>query len=311
MANPIKFDDDKASQKQFENARKQLLAGKPAEARALLEPLAAKFPDEGTVMIALATVYLAQGDAQRTLGLVEPRLKTTPNWPNARRLQANALRELGQWQHALEAARQWSERDPESLAVQASALEALGRAAEAKPLLAKALKADSDLLETDWVAALSNKLGPVEKLPLPAALEQAYGVTLPERYARFLADGDYAKHPKVVFSGFYRGEYALDFTSELLTDVVELGQNAGITDMDDVPWSTDYAGYLPIAVLSHPDVVEPKIFLVLEAKGAGPVLLFAQEGWELFPLADSFEAFLAGLPAVTTGRPFTPGEADD
>ena len=144
------------------------------------------------------------------------------------------------------------------------------------------------------------------------AMETAYDVTLPARYKKFLEGGEHERYPAVKLSGYIRGPYDLNFLDELLADVAELGINAGISDMDDVPWSTDYAAYVPLASLSHEDVDEPKMFLVLDVETKGnPVLLFDQEGWVLFPLAKTFEAFLKALPAATTAikESFNPGRA--
>jgi hypothetical protein len=141
-------------------------------------------------------------------------------------------------------------------------------------------------------------------------IESAYGVTLPERYRRFLESGEYRRYPRIELAGYIRGPYDMDFVDDLLADVAELGQNAGIYDMDDVPWSEDYAGYVPLASLSHPEVDEPKVFLVHQVKGdQHRVLLFDYEGWRLYPLADSFESFLANLPRATNdiATAFRPG----
>ena len=148
----------------------------------------------------------------------------------------------------------------------------------------------------------------------PAALldriESAYRVRLPDRYRRFLENGEYRRYPRIELAGYIRGPYDLDFVDVLLPDVSELGQNAGIYDMDDVPWSDDYAGYVPLASLSHPEVDEPKVFLVHQVAGdSHRVLLFDYEGWRLYPLADSFESFLANLPRATNdiSTAFRPG----
>jgi hypothetical protein len=104
----------------------------------------------------------------------------------------------------------------------------------------------------------------------------------------------------------------MDFVDELLADVAELGQSAGIYDMDDVPWNDDYQGFVPLASLSHPEVDEPKVFLVQQVGGdSHRVLLFDYEGWKLYPLADSFDGFLANLPRATNdiSTSFRPGES--
>lgn len=149
---------------------------------------------------------------------------------------------------------------------------------------------------------------------LLASVESAYGVKLPKRYRSFLESGENEKHPRITLSGYFTGPYDLDFTDDLLADVAELGMNAGIDDMDDVPWSDDYSAYVPLASLSHPEVDEPKMFLVLDAETEGnPVLLFHQEGWKLYPIAKSFGAFLKDLPNAKTDitKSFRGGEEDE
>jgi hypothetical protein len=145
---------------------------------------------------------------------------------------------------------------------------------------------------------------------LVTRLEEAYGVSMPERYRRFLSEGEHERYRRIELSGYIRGPYDLDFTDRLLTDVTELGENAGIHDMGDVPWNDDYAGYVPLASMSHPDLDEPKLFLVHDvARPAHRVFLFDYDGWRLYPLADSFDAFLANLPKATNdiSTAFRPG----
>lgn len=126
-------------------------------------------------------------------------------------------------------------------------------------------------------------------------LEKAYDVELPERYKKFLENKEFEKHKRVQFSGYISGPYDLDFTDELLTDVKELGMNAGIDDMDDVPWEEDFAEWVPIASFFHEDVQEPKMFLALNTANEA-VSIFHQDGWTLCPVAKSFDAFVKGLP---------------
>ena len=143
-------------------------------------------------------------------------------------------------------------------------------------------------------------------------IESAYNVSLPERYRRFLLDGEYQRYPRIELNGYIRGPYQMDFLDDLLPDVAELGQNAGIYDMDDVPWNDDYQGFVPLASLSHPEVDEPKVFLVHQVAGdQHRVLLFDYEGWKLYPLADSFDNFLANLPRATNdiSTSLRPGDA--
>lgn len=142
-------------------------------------------------------------------------------------------------------------------------------------------------------------------------IEAAYGVSLPERYRRFLLAGEFRAYPRVELAGYIRGPYDMNFVDPLLPDVAELGMNAGIHDMDDVPWRDDYAGFVPLASLSHPDVDEPKVFLVQQVAGEeNRVLLFDYEGWRLYPLADSLDQFLANLPSASNdiATAFRPGE---
>lgn len=129
-------------------------------------------------------------------------------------------------------------------------------------------------------------------------MEKTYSAKLPAIYKSFLLEKRYEKYPKVEMTGFIRGPYFLDFTDPDLANTKELGWNSGIQDMDDCNWLEDYVGYVPLASMSHPKLKEgSKGFLVLNvAKEHAPVLLFDYEGWMLYPLADSFKDFLAGLP---------------
>jgi hypothetical protein len=144
-----------------------------------------------------------------------------------------------------------------------------------------------------------------------AIMESAYGIKLPAMYNDFLLNEKFEDYPKIEFKGHISGEYLLDFTDELLNDAVELGENAGIYDMPDVDWEARYSNYIPLASISHPEIDEPKGFLVMDIKSKdNPVLLFDEEGWRLYPLADSFEAFLKNLPVAKTDikKAFVPRE---
>ena len=74
--------------------------------------------------------------------------------------------------------------------------------------------------------------------------------------------------------------------------------NAGIDDMDDVPWTDDFASWIPIASMSHPDVVEPKMFLALDTE-SGAVSIFHQDGWKMCRVSKSFDSFVKELPEAT------------
>lgn len=134
------------------------------------------------------------------------------------------------------------------------------------------------------------------------AMESAYSTTLPEKYKNFLNNREYIKYPEIKFQGYIRGSYDLDFMNLYLADVNELGIMCGISDMDDVPWKEDYSNFIPLAALSHSEIDEPQMFLVLDVKQEGnPVLLFDQKSnWALFMLANSFESFLENLPEGKT-----------
>jgi hypothetical protein len=143
-------------------------------------------------------------------------------------------------------------------------------------------------------------------------LEKAYELELPERYRKFIESGEYTKHKHIELAGYIRGSYNLDFTDDLLVDVHELGTNAGIDDMDDVPWEDDFARWVPIASLSHEKVPEPKMFLVLDAESEA-VALFHYDGWKICPLNDNFDQFVKELPAATSvlGAAVTADDDDD
>lgn len=130
-------------------------------------------------------------------------------------------------------------------------------------------------------------------------LEKAYGVEVPERYRKFIESSEFSKHKCIELSGFIRGPYALDFTDDLLCDVAKLGTKAGIDDMDDVPWSDDFASWIPIASLSHDTVPEPKMFLALNVDSEA-VALFHHDGWKLCAVNDNFDEFVKGLPNATS-----------
>jgi Flp pilus assembly protein TadD len=144
------------------------------------------------------------------------------------------------------------------------------------------------------------------------ALRKRHGARLPDRYQRFLESSEYSRYPEVVFEGFIRGPYHLDFDSEDLADPTELALGHGIDDADDIDWTGDYSNYLPLAGLHHPEATEPKMFLMFDVRGKHPVVLFDHEGWTLYPLAESLDRFLAELPkaVVDVSRGFRPDEED-
>jgi hypothetical protein len=146
------------------------------------------------------------------------------------------------------------------------------------------------------------------------SLESSYSVELPERYKKFLLDEEYKKYSNVKLTGYVQGPYELDFVNSSLLSLEEIGEYAGIYDIDDIPWDEDYADYVPLALLSHPDVDESKCFFVIDVvKKDSPVLLFDYEGWTLYPVSDSFDGFLEKLPEAHNdiSRSFTPGDGDE
>lgn len=129
-------------------------------------------------------------------------------------------------------------------------------------------------------------------------LERAYKTTLAKPYADFIRELKFEKYRRMELSGYIRGPYFLNFIDEALQNVTDLGMESGITDIDDCNWKEDYADYMPLASLSHPELNEgSKCFLVMNIRDSkNPVLLFDYQGWKLYPIAESFENFLRDLP---------------
>jgi hypothetical protein len=134
------------------------------------------------------------------------------------------------------------------------------------------------------------------------SMEENYNVALPQSYKDFLLSGEYKSHPVIELSGYIRGTYNLNFVLPELASIDEFAEEyALVQGFDDANWSGDFKDYIALAHMSHPDVDEPQIFLVLDVKTANsPVFLFDGGSFKLFPLSDSLKAFLSDLPDATT-----------
>lgn len=129
-------------------------------------------------------------------------------------------------------------------------------------------------------------------------MAQSYKITLPQRYIQFITDREYEKceESQGVFTGFISGLYHLHFMDELLTDAVKLGIAQGIKEMKEI-WSKEFHIYIPLAYFDHPEVPEPKGFLVWDStEEMMPVLLFDFEGPRVYSIADSLDEFIKNFP---------------
>ena len=127
-----------------------------------------------------------------------------------------------------------------------------------------------------------------------------YKITFPEKYIQFIRDKEYEQYQEnqAVFSGFIAGLYHLHFADELLTDVITLGKSQGIADIKEI-WTEEFNPYIPLAFFEHPEVPEPKGFLVWDSsEEMMPVLLFDFEGPRVYAIADSLDQFLQNLPVI-------------
>lgn len=131
-------------------------------------------------------------------------------------------------------------------------------------------------------------------------MAKVYKITLPERYTRFIAEKEYEKYEEsqAVFTGYLSGLYHLHFADELLTDVIRLGLAQGIKDIKEI-WVKEFHVYIPLAFFDHPEVPEPKGFLVWDSsEEMMPVLLFDFEGPRVYGVADSLDEFLKNFPDI-------------
>jgi hypothetical protein len=207
---------------------------------------------------------------------------------------------------------------PAKAAKAAPAKAAPAKAAKAAP--AKAAKAaPAKATKSAPVKAAKSsakKSAPVLRTASPgellAQMESNYDQPMPARYRQFLLSGEYQNYAKLEMSGYIRGPYNLNFVDPDLAHVAELGLKIGISDMDDVPWAEDYSAYVPLAMMWHPKLDEPKLFLVVEVSEDCPVLMFDYDGWKLYPIAPSLDQFLAALPKASNDitSSFRPGDTD-
>jgi len=127
-----------------------------------------------------------------------------------------------------------------------------------------------------------------------------YKITPPSRYEQFINEKEYEKfeESQAIFTGYISGLYHLHFADELLTDVINLGVAQGISDIKEI-WTKEFHIYIPLAYFDHPEVPEPKGFLVWDStEELMPVLLFDFEGPRVYAVADSLDDFLANLPDI-------------
>lgn len=134
---------------------------------------------------------------------------------------------------------------------------------------------------------------------LLSKIELAYNIKLPERYKKFILENEYKKYSEEVeFTGYIRGPYTLDFIDENLDDVMKLGEHQGIYDMED-GWEAPFHTYIPFASYSHPEVDEPKGFLVWDkSSDQMPILLYDYDGPRVYAVADSLDLFLKNFPTL-------------
>jgi len=127
-----------------------------------------------------------------------------------------------------------------------------------------------------------------------------FKIKLPEKYEQFINGKEYEKYEEnqAVFSGYIGGLYHLHFVDEILTDVIKLGEYQGIMDMKK-KWADVFNTYIPLAYFDHPEVPEPKGFLVWDSSEERmPVLLFDYEGPRVYAIAESLDQFLLDLPVI-------------
>jgi hypothetical protein len=137
----------------------------------------------------------------------------------------------------------------------------------------------------------ARRTSPAARSKHVARLVQRFG-TLPERLESFLKSEELAAGARLdLQDGYVRGVLDVDFWAEELADLAQLGEAAGVDDFDDVEWD---GTLVPLALLSD-DGEAIRAFLVADVALEGcPVLLWHQEGWKLYPLAPSLDAFVSG-----------------
>ena len=127
-------------------------------------------------------------------------------------------------------------------------------------------------------------------------LEETYGVTLPERYLRFLANEVGTRSGWLANLGTYRDPMPVYFDSDALESFVnddwpEDDQEYGHISATEIEWSS-HPGCVPFATIGD----EEAPFLVCcITEAACPVLIWEPDDGSLTPIADSLDDFLAGL----------------
>ncbi len=64
-------------------------------------------------------------------------------------------------------------------------------------------------------------------------MEESYNLVLPERYKKFLREGEYKEFKKINIEGYLKSSYNLDFLDKNLPDIIELSQQNGILNIDE------------------------------------------------------------------------------
>jgi len=150
------------------------------------------------------------------------------------------------------------------------------------------------------ILSINRGISEMDETAFLSKMAMSYKITFPEKYVQFIRDKEYKKYEEnqAVFSGFITGLYHLHFADELLTDVIRLGKSQGIADIKEC-WVKEFHTYIPLAYFDHPEVPEPKGFLVWDStEESMPVLLFDFEGPRVYAVAESFDQFLQNLPVI-------------
>ena len=99
--------------------------------------------------------------------------------------------------------------------------------------------------------------------------------------------------------GFLTGCFQPNFiVVDYFIDLLVIGDDYGIDDIEDIDWDDEFEGFMPFALLDSPDEEDLDLlgaFLVVQTSNAKcPVFVWEREGWMLYPLASSLDDFIAG-----------------
>jgi hypothetical protein len=124
-----------------------------------------------------------------------------------------------------------------------------------------------------------------------ARLTRAHG-KLPARLEQFLTREELAAGARIdLADGHVQGVLDVDFWAEELADREELGEAAGVDDFADVEWDKTL---VPLALIADEGEAIGAFLVVDASDPACPVLLWHRDGWKLYPLSPSLDAFVAG-----------------